>query len=239
MRLAAPSLAFAAGLACALGARAQSEAPLPQEALVAIVGAETPQPGTDLVLLSDVELRARMDLGPAGLRTRPTRALLAATLDEILGEVLIAREAARLHAAEPTDAEVRAQRDRLAATLGGEAALGQLLAQVGTDPDELEQMSRRRAIVDAFLRANLEGTTQVSDARVEEVFASGEHPFSGMSLDAIRESLRAWLAVRALSADVARWVEVLRHRTTVRILFALDPSRRDALGEDATDDDRP
>jgi hypothetical protein len=201
-------------------ARAQEE-PLPVEALVAIVGAETPVEGTDLVLLSDVELRARLDLGPEGVSLGPTRALLAATLEEIVGELLIAREAARLHATDPTDGDIRAQRDRLVQTLGGEARLRALLGAVHATDAEIDAIARRRAYVDAFLRANLEGSTTISDARVEEVFASGEHPFASMTFDEAREPLRAWLAVRTLADDVARWVTVLRQRTIVRVLVPL------------------
>lgn len=201
---------------------AAAQPPLPAEALVAIVGAETPQDGTDLVLLSDVDLRARLDLGPSALAVEPTRGLYVATLDEIVGELLIAREATRLRASEPRETEVAVQRARLVAAVGGEAVLASLLTRVGADRSEIDRIARRRAVVEAFLRANLEGTTDVSDARVEEVFATSDHPFVGMTLDQAREPLRAWLAVRALSGDVARWVAVLRERTTVRVLVSLD-----------------
>lgn len=197
------------------------EGALPVEALVAIVGGETPEEGTDLVLLSDVELRARLDLGPSGVEAQPSRSLLAATLDEIVGELLIAREAARLHATDPSDTDVRAQRDRLVQALGGEAGLHALVSATHATEQEIDAIARRRAYVDAFLRANLEGSTTISDARVEEVFASGEHPFASMAFETAREPLRAWLAVRSLADDVARWVAVLRQRTIVRVLVPL------------------
>jgi hypothetical protein len=225
-----PALTLVLLVAIAGPARAQ-EAPLPVEALVAIVGAETPEEGTDLVLLSDVELRARLDLGPAGVSVRPSRPLLAATLDEIVGELLIAREATRLRATDPADVDVRAQRERLVQTLGGEAHVRALLASMHATEAELDVIARRRAYVDAFLRANLEGSTTVSDARVEEVFVSGEHPFASMTIEEAREPLRAWLAVRALADDVARWVAVLRQRTIVRVLVPLAlPSPPDEAG---------
>ena len=141
-----------------------------------------------------------------------------------------------LNAAEPSEAEVRTQRDRLIATLGGDGVLSRILDRAGAERAELDVIARRRAVVDAFLRANLEGTTTVSDARVEEVFASGEHPFTDMTLEQAREPLRAWLAVQALSADVARWVEVLRDRTTVRVLLVLDATRADPFMHHADDD---
>lgn len=229
-------LALAAGLGRAR-VEAQQEDALPAEALVAIVGAETPQEGTDLVLFSDVDLRARLDLGPRGSTLAPSRALYAATLDEILGEILIAREAERLQASEPSEAEVRVQRARLVATLGGEDALMALLDRTGADRAEIDVLARRRAVVENFLRANLAGTTTVSDAQVEETFASGEHPFAGMTIEEAREPLRAWIAMRSLSRDVARWVDVLRQRTVVRLLVVLDPESLAAELDAGEDDD--
>ena len=119
------------------------------------------------------------------------------------------------------DTDVSAQRDRLVQTLGGEARLRALLLTMHANEVEIDVIARRRAYVDAFLRANLEGSTTISDARVEEVFARGEHPFASMTFDVAREPLRAWLAVRTLADDVARWVAVLRQRTIVRVLVPL------------------
>jgi hypothetical protein len=151
-----------------------------------------------------------------------------------VGELLIAREAARLHAADPTEPDIRAQRDRLVQTLGGETRLRALLGAVHATDEEIDVIARRRAFVDAFLRANLEGSTTISDARVEEVFVSGEHPFASMTIEEAREPLRAWLAVRTLADDVARWVAVLRQRTIVRVLVPLSDAPPDAqpAGED-------
>jgi hypothetical protein len=72
--------------------------------------------------------------------------------------------------------------------------------------------------VSAFLRANLEGATVVSDAQIERVYEGGAHPFVDRPLEDVREPLRVWIAQRVLRRDVRRWIEVLRSRTTVRLV---------------------
>lgn len=179
------------------------------------------RPGSVAILRSDVVLRARMRLagrvGRAQADALPA-ALLRAALDELVGEVLIEREADRLHAARPSDAEVAEERARLAREAGGPEVLAALVEELGADDEELDRIARRRSYVDAFLRANLEGTTEVSDAQVERAYAAGDHPFAGRPLEDVREPLRAWIQQRILSRDVARWIEVLRGRTSVRVL---------------------
>lgn len=208
-----------------------AEAQLPVDALVAVVGAETPSSGTDEVLLSDVELRARLELASVGETPRgPLElSLLSATLEEIVGEILVAREAERLRQPAPSDEAVEAQRSRLVLSVGGETAMSALLASTGASAAELVEIARRRAVVEAFFRANLEGNTTISDAELTAVYATSEHPFVGRPLEEIREPLRAWLAMAALRRDVARWLEVLSSRTVVRI--AVLPAPSDDEGE--------
>lgn len=229
------AIALVATALIATSARAQDALGLPAEALVAVVGAETPSEGTDEVLLSDVELRARLELRGAGhavSRDRLDLDLYAATLEEIVGELLVAREARRLAQPEPEPGAVREQRDRLVLSVGGEAAMSALLREAGADPSEIDVIAARRAVVEAFFRANLEGNTSISDAEVATRYAAGEHPFGDRPLEDVREALRAWLAMGALRRDVARWLDVLRDRSVVRI--AILPDRAGLAGEDAT-----
>ncbi len=216
--------AWALALAVALGA-ATASAQVPGsrsrvEGVAAWVG-PSGRPGSVAILRSDVVLRARMlvagRLGRVELGPLPAP-LLRAALDELISEILIEREADRLHAERPSDAEVARERERLEAESGGARVMSELLARLAAAPAEVDAVARRRAYVDAFLRANLEGATDVTDAQVERAHAAGEHPFAGQPLDEVREPLRQWLQQRALSRDVARWVEVLRSRSRVRVV---------------------
>jgi hypothetical protein len=213
---------LAAAFLLATPALAQSRARA--EGLAAIVGGLAPGPGVELVLRSDVELRARLRLAgqapesPLPLGALP-EALVRATLDELIGELLIAREAARIRIRPPTLADVLRERASLEAEAGGAERLAELLRALGAPPSELEAMAHRRAVVGAFLTANLEGTTEISDAEVERLYLAGEHPFADLELDEAREPLRVWAAQAALERAVARWVSVLRARTPLRIVL--------------------
>lgn len=212
--------AGAVGLALLAPAAAGAQA-VRVEGVAAIVGGTAPGSGATVVYRSDAVLRARIALAGRSERlpVGPVpEALLAAALDELIGEVLIEREADRLRAARPSDEEVARERRRIEAQAGGAARLSELLRAVGASDEEVDRAARRRAYVNAFLRANLEGSTVVSDAQLARVYESERHPFAGRPLEEVREPLRAWIARRALARDVRRWIEVLRRRTTVLIL---------------------
>lgn len=233
MRNPAFALALIAALSAPSGSLAQAQR-VRVEGVAALVGGSAPGPGTAVILRSDVTLRARIALGgatdrlPVGPLPAP---LLAAALDELIGEVLIAREADRLRAAQPSADEIARELARLEAQAGGAARLNAILRAVSAGPDELEAIARRRAYVGAFLHANLEGSTTVSDAQVARVFESGEHPFAGRTIDEVREPLRALIAQRALRRDVRRWIEVLRRRTPVRVVAEWRRERPASGGE--------
>lgn len=224
-------LASVSGLAAVVSADGE----LPTEGVVAVIGGPTPSPSTDVVLLSDVELRARIELAVASdgsLREVP-QDLLAATLEEIIGEILVAREASRLGTPDPSEGDIRREHDRLVTSVGGVSVMTALLARVGASPSEIDAIAARRAKVAAFFRANLEGSGDISDAQLETAYATGTHPFGDRPLEEIREALRAWLATESVRRDVRRWLEVLRARTVVRIFFdSLVPSTA-AVGPEA------
>ena len=194
--------------------------------IAAVVGGSAPGPGVDVILRSDVELRARIAVSgqaenATGFEALPPD-LLRATLDQLIGESLIAREAERVRVSSPSEADVERERRRLAEEAGGATRLATLLERLGATPPEVEALARRRALVTSFLQVNLEGTTVVTDAQVDHAYEEGEHPFTDRPLDEVREALRAWLGRRALDRAVRRWVTVLHARTTVRVLVQYD-----------------
>lgn len=213
--LVALALARAPG-ALAAPAEPPSAAPLPVrlDGIAAVVGAIAPAEGADVVLRSDVELRARLSLAAETSGDIPRgplpEALLAASLQEIIGELLIAREARRVQIALPTTAEAQREKDRLVRSAGGAARTVTLLSDLGAREEELDAIARRRVLVAAFLRVNLEGVTTVTQAELEQALASRAE---GTSL----EQLRADLAKAALERAVKRWVVMLRARIPVRV----------------------
>ncbi|MCA9532402.1 MAG: hypothetical protein KC593_01940 [Myxococcales bacterium] len=189
------------------------------EGIAAVVG----EIGADqtIILLSDVDLRARMHLagrseGDALPLGPLPRDLMIATLDELVGETLIAMEAARVQIGDPSERDIARERARLATLAGGPARLSELLAALGVDPSEVELAALRRASVAVFLVANLDASVP-SDPEVERVYDTGRHPFADLPLEDARELLRAYLMQSRLETAVARWVTTLRQRVSVRV----------------------
>jgi hypothetical protein len=217
-------------LALALGSfvvRAAADAPVLEGAeridgLAAVVGGLAPAEGVISILRSDVELRARIALSGAGAADAafaPLPApLLRATLAELVGEALIAAEAQRLALEPPTQPDLEVERARLGARAGGAPRLVALLDALGVSNREVASAIKRRAVVSAFLKANLEGTLEVTPSELSRAYDDEDHPFKGKPLEEVAEALRQWLGQRRLEQSVAKWVESLRDRTAHKIL---------------------
>lgn len=191
------------------------------DGLAAVVGGLTPGPGTETILRSDVALRARITWAGEGGALQPLEplpdALLHATLQQMIRESLIAREAQRVRVASPSDAEVARALQRLQHAAGGAERLSRLVEALGATTQELEAIARRRVRVAAFLKANLEGVTVVTDAEVERFLQREEHDLNAEDPEIVRQRARALLARSALDRAVERWVRVLKDRVPVRI----------------------
>jgi hypothetical protein len=226
--LRARSLGLALGLLAARApAHADESAPPASErldGLVAVVGGLAPGPHVVAIFRSDVELRARL----AVLRQRSLAValnplpdnILKASLAELLGEALIAVEAARLNLTPPSGAALAEERARLLDPGTQEATPRALLRVLGVSERELDAWLERRAIVNGFLQANLEGTLEVSSGELERLFASEPHPFREQSFDEARAPFAAWLGQRRMEQAVQRWVLTLRQRTPHRVLVS-------------------
>jgi hypothetical protein len=192
------------------------------DGIAAVVGGLAPGAGVISIFRSDVELRARMAvLGQATLRDALGAlpdALLRASLDELVGEALIAVEAARLNLERPSAQELVEERARLLGGRGDAGSTRELLAALGVGERELADWIARRAVVNGFLQANLEGTLEISNDELVKAFESEQHPFEGHTLDEVRERFSAWLAQQRLQGAVERWVQSLAQRTPHRLL---------------------
>lgn len=218
-RAAIAALAIVFGPALASPVRAEPVVRL--DGLAAVVGGRAPGPGVDVILQSDVELRARIawareTRGAIDVQELPS-SVLAAALQEIIGEQLIAREARRVQAATPSAADIERERVRLLRAAGGEPRMRALLAALGAGQDELDAIARRRALVGAFLSANLEGVTVVTQAEAERAYEEDKAAFAGREREAALQELRGRLSREALDRTIARWVAVLGSRTPVRV----------------------
>jgi hypothetical protein len=212
---------WAGSAAAEIGAQPRAPARMRLDGLAAVVGGTAPGPGVDTVLQSDVELRARIawtgrQKGPLSLPELPGNVLHAA-LQEIIGEQLIAREARRVQAATPNAADIERERVRLLRSAGGKERMDALLAALSASPDEVDAIARRRALVGAFLSANLEGVAVVTEAEAEHAYEQSKEAYEGRDRKAALVELRGRLSREALDRTIARWVAVLSSRTPVRV----------------------
>ncbi len=210
------------------------------EGIVAVVGEGAP--GVDsnsrsasVILLSDVELRARMRL----LRERPgrphvgalPRGLLRATLTELVGETLIEREAIRVGMGRvSSDARAEALR-ALYDLAGGEESLRVLTRALEISDEEIRRIALRRARVAAFLQSNL-GDETVTEEELRRVYDSAQHPFLGQSFEDARELLRVWLSRDRIARSIAAWVTSLAERSSIRYPTELRPEGVASDGSD-------
>jgi len=217
----ATALAVLIASAAAWAFAADAHAAVRLDGLAAVVGGTAPGPGVDTILLSDVELRARIawsgrSMDDPALAVLPS-SLLKAALQEIIGEHLIAREARRVQASTPSATDVDRERRRLLRSAGGAERMQALLTALSAGADELDAIARRRALVGAFLSANLEGVTVVTDAELERAYEREKDAFAGRDRAAVLAELRSRLAREALDRTIERWVAVLSSRTPVRL----------------------
>jgi hypothetical protein len=207
--------------------RADNGAGARVEGVAAAIGG-TAGETADVILQSDVELRARMLLlgrdRVQALHLELPQGLLSAALRELIGEKLIAREAERVQITRPTQAMVTQEKDRLIMSAGGRESVGSLLSALGASPSELDVIAERRALVGAFLRANLEGTTLITDREIDAQIARDRERYAGANPATVRAEVRALLARATLARNIERWVRVLRARVPVRIYAAFESS---------------
>jgi hypothetical protein len=223
-------VALAFGCAISIGlpsARAQLPIATRVDGVAAAIGG-TAGESADVILQSDVELRARLLLlgrdESSALRLELPSGLLSAALRELIGEKLIAREAERVQITRPTAAMVTQEKSRLIATSGGPERVQRLLAKIGASAAELDITAQRRALVGAFLRANLEGTTLITDREIDAQIARDRTHYAGLNPATVRAQVGAALARATLARNIERWVRVLRARVPVRIYAAFESS---------------
>jgi hypothetical protein len=194
------------------------------DGLAAVVGGLAPGPSVISILRSDVELRARMALlrdGTLAQALAPlAEGLLQASAVELLGEALIAVEAQRLGVERPRPEALAAERARFLGARARAVETSELLKALGVTERELATIVERRALVSAFMDANLEGTLDVSAAELERQFTSEPHPFTDLPFEQARASFSAWLTGQRMERAVRTWVESLRQRTPHRLLVS-------------------
>lgn len=228
-------LSYASALALMLSASravgqlptaAQYGEPIVIDGLAAVLGGADPLEPPRPILQSDVELRARLALlsrdQERAIHAPLPHALLRATLDELIGQHLIAIEAERVQIPAPRPSDIKTELRNIEREAGGVDALTRLLDHMDATHIDLEQLALRRALVSAFLRANLEGVTVVTEAEVDVRLRAEPERFADKTAQGARAAAKALLATEALHRNIEHWVRVLRARTRVQIFADYD-----------------
>ncbi|MDD9970178.1 MAG: hypothetical protein OXR73_28315 [Myxococcales bacterium] len=194
------------------------------EGVAALVGGKAPGPDVGVILRSDVELKARINLARASKDPLGplTQEALRDALRELIGEELIVREARRIRTVEPGQDDLRDERKRLAESCGGAERLSQLLTGLQVRDQELRAVVQRRALVAAFLTSNLEGATTITEGQIDAALAEAGYAEPGKASPETRRIIAAALAREALNRSVKRWVRVLSARVPVRVYARFD-----------------
>lgn len=221
-----PAVALLAS-ACLLAASVADAARVRVDGTVAVVTTDDDRDPV-LVLRSDLELRVRLRLAGEATIEEPERvtideALLRDAFREAVSEALLYAEAQRVQVAPPSQPMLDAEWRRFFQSVGGASRLDRVRRALGADEAEISTLVEQRAWIGAFLEANLRGSDDVDAETVERVFASGEHPFTSLSLAEAREPLRVWIRSSRVELAVRAWVESLRSRARVVISPAWAP----------------
>jgi hypothetical protein len=157
----------------------------------------------------------RLDVLRAG---RPPQRLLDAVLETLVSHLLIEDEAAELELVTLSDADVAAERASLEGRLGGPGALERFRLAVGAPAELIESIVRRRALVAAFVRRNIQAGASVTDLDVEEAYRRGDHPFGTRPLEEIRPALEAYIVATRQREQLSQWLREARRRSRVTIV---------------------
>ena len=193
--------------------------------VVALVGAAGDS-GRDISIITayELDIEARLLLAERshsvdGIAGRPIpQRLLDSVLETMIDHQLIVGEASRFQLISVTEEDIESERQNIEQRLGGPGSLVRFQTTIGVPRELVDGILRRRALVAAFIQRNIQISTRVADADIEEAYRSGDHPFGDLPLEEIRASLDAFLVARRQRERLAQWLEETRGRSRIRII---------------------
>ena len=174
---------------------------------------------TQIITLSDVRAALKFGLVPEDVAVDPTGAVLQRLIDRRL--MLI--EVDRYAPPEPGEAAVNASLAAVERRFKDALALEIALNQSGLTREELRRQLRDVLRIDSYLQQRFSATAQVSDDDVvryyrehsEEFMRDGQvRPF-----DEVRDLARARAIESQRAVSARQWVEGLRRRGSVQLLY--------------------
>jgi hypothetical protein len=218
------ALVFALLLFPTFSARAQTGQVEELDKIVAVI---EQQP----ILRSDLEIEARIALLQRGglaaaEATELGHEVLARTLDHVINQRLVEREADRLQV---FGLELEARRAAYAAfikKLGGEAAFRAFLARHEIGPSRVAAILERELRVSQFIANKVGLGARTTEADAQAYFDANPERFHGSDFAQVRAAITSMLTRDRVKALTQQFLEGLRANAKVRVLPPFAPDRR-------------
>jgi hypothetical protein len=195
------------------------------------VAAVVRAPGGEVrvVTLSKLREEARIVLVSRGANDAAFRPLdapaLKASLQWYVDQILLFDEAARLRVFEVDRTEVLGELRRFRERFARPEDYRTFLEANELSEEELMAVLRRTLRVQHYLDGRVMRTARVGDAEVETYYRAHRTDFGGMSLEQVKDPIRAHLSEERVQAEVKSLVADLRARSDVRLVGSLAPEK--------------
>ncbi len=174
---------------------------------------------TQIITLSDVRAALKFGLVPEDVSQDPTGAALQRLIDRRLMLVEVDRYAPPEPAEAAVNASLAAIERRFKDALGLEIALTQL----GLTREELRRQLRDALRIESYLQQRFSAAVQVSDDDVVRYYREHSEEFmrdgQPRPFDDVRETARTRAIESQRAASARQWVEGLRRRGSVQLLY--------------------
>jgi hypothetical protein len=202
---------FIAGLAILVAASGSARAEIIDRILAVV--------DTQIITLSDVRAALRFGLVSEDVSLDPTGAVLQRLIDRRL--MLI--EVDRYAPPEPADPAVNASLAAVERRFKDALAFEIALTQSGLTREELRRQLRDSLRIESYLQQRFSTALQVSDDEVVRYYREHPEDFTRdgqlRSFDDVREIARTRVIESQRAAFVRQWVEGLRRRGAVQLLY--------------------
>jgi hypothetical protein len=147
--------------------------------------------------------------------------LLRQKLDVMIDERLINQEATRIPTTDVSQDEVNVKRQALIAAFPNETAFRQRLEAVGLTAEKLDELLRRRILIEKYVAFRFESFVFVTDQEVQEYFEQKlvprlkEQGAVPPALSEVSDRIRTLLKEEKKVGELERWLTSARQRAEI------------------------
>lgn len=175
-----------------------------------------------IITLSDARAALHFGLVPPDASADP----VAAALQRLIDRRLVLAEVDRYAPPEPPAEEVSAAFARVRAGFADELDFETALTRYGLTQDALRGFLRDRLRIESYLQQRFASVAQPSDEEIEAYYREHGDAFRSNGevrpLDAVRDDVRDRVAGARREALIRDWLESLRRRSSVVVLYLPD-----------------